>query len=151
MRLDLTLTMRDIYINFNLNQLTKYTSSRRSTDFKGIFPWNISQMIAKIISISTRIVISYTMKWDILFWLWKKVNGNWNNNIVRISQMRKSYWRINTSVGKKKFKRAGQSESQSGIWVGKLMIWVMLFKIINRVHQVYQFHQNKLASPYDGR
>ena len=126
MRLDLTFTMRDIYINFNLNPLTKYTSSRRSTDFKGIFPWNISQMITKITPITTRIVISYTMKRDILFWLWKKVNGNWNNNIVRISQMRKSYWRINTSVGKKKFKRAGQSESQSGIWVGKLTIWEML-------------------------
>ena len=66
-RLDLTFTVRDIYINFNLNPLTKYTSSRRSTDFKGIFPWNISQMITKIIPITTRIVISYTMKQDILF------------------------------------------------------------------------------------
>ena len=36
-----------IYINSNLNQLTKFTSSSRSTKFKDILPWNISQMITK--------------------------------------------------------------------------------------------------------
>ena len=35
-RLDLVLSMRDIYINSNLNLLTKLTSSRRSTEFKDI-------------------------------------------------------------------------------------------------------------------
>ena len=44
-----------------------------------------------------------------------------------------------------KSKRAGLWESQSGIWVGKLTIWVRSFEII------YQFHQNRLASPYDGQ
>ena len=57
MRFDLILTMRDIYINSNLNPLTKFTSSSRSTEFKDILPWNISQMIMKTIPISTRIVI----------------------------------------------------------------------------------------------
>ena len=46
----------------NLNPLTKFTSSSRKTEFKDILPWNISQMITKIVPISTRIVISYEMK-----------------------------------------------------------------------------------------
>ena len=45
-----------IYINSNLNPFTEFTSSSRSTEFKDIFPWNISQMISKNVSISTRIV-----------------------------------------------------------------------------------------------
>ena len=36
-------TMRVIYINFNLNPLTKFNSSSRSTKFKDILTWNISQ------------------------------------------------------------------------------------------------------------
>ena len=62
MRLDLIFSIRDVYINSNLNPLAKSTSSSRSTEFKDILPWNISQMITKTIPISTRIVISYTMK-----------------------------------------------------------------------------------------
>ena len=56
------LDVRDIYINSNLNPFTKVTSSSRSTKFRGILPWNISQMIMKTIPISTRIVMSYGMK-----------------------------------------------------------------------------------------
>ena len=42
-RLYLILSMRDIYINYNLNPLT-FTSSSRSTEFKDILPsLNISQ------------------------------------------------------------------------------------------------------------
>ena len=67
MRFDLIFSMRDIYINSNLNPLTKFTSSSRSTKFKDILPWNISQMITKTVPISTRIVISYAMKLGILF------------------------------------------------------------------------------------
>ena len=59
--------MRDIYINSNLNTLTKFISSIRSTEFKDTLPWNISQMITKTIPIRTRIVISYAMKRGILF------------------------------------------------------------------------------------
>ena len=61
-RLELILAMRDIYINSNLNPLTKFTSSNTSTEFKGILPWNISEMVLKTIPISMRIVISYAIK-----------------------------------------------------------------------------------------
>ena len=39
-------------------------------------------------------------------------------------------------------------ESQSEIWVGMLTAWVKSF--YDNVHQVYQVHQNRLASLYDG-
>ena len=55
--------MKDVHINSNLNPLTKFT---RSTDFTDMFPWSISQMITKTISISTIIVINYAVKRDIL-------------------------------------------------------------------------------------
>ena len=55
--------MRDIYINSNLN--TEFTKSSRSTMFKLVLPRNVSQMITKNVSISTRIVISYAIKRDI--------------------------------------------------------------------------------------
>ena len=99
-RLDLIFMMRDIYINSNLDPLTKFTSSRRSTEFRDILPWNISQMIMKTIPISTRIVISYAVKWNILFWVWQKISGNWENNI-RISQWRVHY-RTNSSIRRNK-------------------------------------------------
>ena len=54
--------MRDIYINYNLNPLTKFTSSSISIEFKDILPWNISQLITKTVPISMRIVISYAIK-----------------------------------------------------------------------------------------
>ena len=57
--------MRDIYINSNMNALTKLTSSSRSTEFKDILPWNLSQMITKTVPISMRIVISYAIKPDV--------------------------------------------------------------------------------------
>ena len=124
------LSMRDKYTNSNLNPLTKFTSSSRSTEFKDILPWNISQMIMKTIPISMRIVISCAMKQGILFWIWWKVNGTWDNNMIRISQWRQSHWRTNTSVRKRnKSKRAGLWESQSGIQVKKLIIWVRLFGV----------------------
>ena len=127
-RFDLILMVRDIYINSKLNPLTKFTSSSRSTEFIDILPWNISQMTTKTISISTRVVISHTMKWGTLFWVYSKVNGNWDNSIIRISQSRKSHCRTNTSVRKNKSKRAGLWESQSGIQVRKLSIWVRSFE-----------------------
>ena len=95
--------LRDICINSNLNPLTRFSSSSsRSTKFKDILPWNIPQMIMKTISISTRIVISYAMKWGIPLWIWWKVNGNWDNNMIRIFQQRESHCRRNTSVRRNK-------------------------------------------------
>ena len=100
--LDLILTMKDIYINSNLNPLTKFTSSSRSSELKDILPWHISQMIMKIVPISTRTVIRYAMKRGILLWIWWKVNGNWDNNMIRIFQWRESHCRTNSRVGRKK-------------------------------------------------
>ena len=48
-RFDLILRMRDIYINSNLNPLTKSPSSGRSTELKDILPRNISQMVTKAV------------------------------------------------------------------------------------------------------
>ena len=89
--------MRDIYTNSNLNPLIKFTSSSRSTKFKVILLWNISQMITKTIPISMRIVISSTIKWGIPLWIWWKVKGNWDN-MIRISQWKESQYRTNTSI-----------------------------------------------------
>ena len=101
-RLDLIFSMRDIYINSNLNPLTKFTSSSRSTELKDILPCNIPQMITKTIPISMSIVISYAMKLGIPLWIWWKVNRNWDNNMIRISQWRESHCRTNTSIRRKK-------------------------------------------------
>ena len=120
-RLDLTFTMRDIYINSNPNLLATFTSSR-STEFKDILSWNISQMIT-----------TTTMKQRIPFGVWREVNGSCGNNMIRISQWRESHYRTNSSViieqilvseERKKSKRAGLWESQSGIPVRKLTSWV---------------------------
>ena len=46
-RFNLIPTMRDLYINSNLNPLTKFICSSRSTEFKDMLAWNISQMIMK--------------------------------------------------------------------------------------------------------
>ena len=63
---DLKVTMRNnTYINSNLDQLTKFSCSSRSTKLKDILPWYISQMIKRIVLISMRIVISCDMKMDI--------------------------------------------------------------------------------------
>ena len=122
--------MRNIYINSNLNPLTKFTSSSRSTEFKDILPCIISQMIMKTIPVSMRIVISNVMKWGIPLWMWWKFNGNWDNNMIRISQWRKAIAeQILASEEINKSKRAGLWESQSGIRVGKLTIWVGSFEI----------------------
>ena len=58
-RLNLILTMRDIYINPNLNLLTKLTNNSRSTEFKDIFPWQHT------IPVSMRVVRNYFTKQDI--------------------------------------------------------------------------------------
>ena len=65
MKLDLIPSMRDIYINTNLNPLAKFMARSRSTEFKDTLTWSISQMITKTIPISMRIVISNAMKWGI--------------------------------------------------------------------------------------
>ena len=65
-RLDLILTMRDIYIDSSLSPLTKFIRNTRSTEFKDILPWDISQMITKTAPVPSRIATSYAVKWGIL-------------------------------------------------------------------------------------
>ena len=94
----LILTMRDIYINSNINPLTKFTSRGRSTELKDILPRNISQIITKTTPISMRTVISNVMNRGILLWVCWKVNGDWDNNMIRISQLREIHRGIYTTV-----------------------------------------------------
>ena len=129
----LTWYLRVIYIISNLNPLTKFTKSSRSPKFKNILPWNISQMIMKTPPVSTRIGISYAKKRGISLRVYWKVNGNWGNNMIRIFQWRESHRRTNTSIKKERNLKDQDFETQS-----------------RKVHQFYQFYQNRLASPYDG-
>ena len=97
-----------MYINTNLKPFTKFTSSSRRTKdilskVKDILLWSISQMIMKTVPISTRIIIiiSNVTKWSIPLWIWWRINGNCNNNMIRISQWRESHCRTNTKVRRK--------------------------------------------------
>ena len=73
----------DIYNNSNLNPLTKFITSSRSTEFKNILPWNICQMITRIVC--------------------QNVDGNWDKNMIRISQWGGGHCRINISIRRKKY------------------------------------------------
>ena len=104
-RCDLIFTVRDIYINFNLDPLTW---SSRSTKFKNTFAWNISQMITKTIQINTRMVISCAMKSGIPFGVLMKVKGNfWGEGQLRGSDCRTN----KSSQERNKSKRVGLCES----------------------------------------
>ena len=122
------LTVSDIYINSNVKSLTKFTNSSRSTEFKDILPWNISQMITKTITISTRIIICYAIKRDTSILTWWKVNGNWDN-MIRISRWNESHCRRNTSIRRKK---QIQKSWTVRIRVGMLTIWVRSFETFLR-------------------
>ena len=96
MRLDLILLMRDIYINSNVDPLTKFTSSSRGTEFKDIIPRNTPRTV---VPISTRMVISSVMKRDISF---DRKLMETETTTIRISQWRERHCRKNTSVRRKK-------------------------------------------------
>ena len=128
-RLELIFTMRDTYISSNLNLLTNFTSGSRKTEFNDILQWNIFQIITKTVPVSRRIIISYAIKRGIPFWLWRKVNGNWHNNMIRISQWKKAIVeQILLSEEKKKSKGTGLWKSQSWIRVATLTNWWRSFE-----------------------
>ena len=94
----------------------KFFSSSKSTEFKNIFPWNISQMIINTVPSSTRIIISYGIKQSIPFQFdrksmetetatWSEL-PNWGKAIVE---------QVLALEEIDKYKRAGLWESQSGI------------------------------------
>ena len=95
--LDLIFRMINLCINSNLDPPTNISSSSRRTEFKDILPWNIFWVITKTIPTSTEIVTSYAIK-CILFWVWLKVSGNWDNNMIRMSQWRESHYRTNACI-----------------------------------------------------
>ena len=96
-KLDLIFTMRDICINIIFNPLKKFSSSRRSTEFKDLVH-------------STR---EYSKVSRRKFWVWKKINGNWDNNIFRISQWRESHGRASTKAKRKTLKpQKSRNDSQ---------------------------------------
>ena len=136
-RLDLIFTTRDKYFNSNLNLPTKFTSSSRTTEFKDIFSWNISQIITRTVPISTRIVIRYAMKQAIPFEFGEKSMeieittwSKFTNGEKAIAEqiLASEEWN-KSSEERNKSKRAGLSESQSRIRVGKLTTWVRSFEI----------------------
>ena len=124
MRLNLLLKMRDVCINSNLEPFTSFISSSRSTEFKDILSWKISQMIMKIIQISTRIFISLAMKRDITFEFERKSVGSETSTWSEFANGKKVKWYCQRN----KSKRTELWESQLGIWVWKLTIWVSLFE-----------------------
>ena len=112
------------------NPLTKFNRSSRSTELKDIFPWNIPQMIRKTIPISMRIVISYAMK--------QTSHCEFDVESMENERTTRSEFpnggkaiveQLLASEEKNKSKRAVLWESQSGILVGKLTIWVRSFEI----------------------
>ena len=116
-RFDLILTMRNIYINSNLNSLTKFTSSSRSTEFKDILLWNICPMMLKTIPVNTRIIIIYAMKRVLPFHkksmetettLWSELSAGGKAIVKQILATEK----------RKKSKRARLSETMSEVRVG---------------------------------
>ena len=102
LRLDLILAMI-IYSSIpTKTHSKKVTSSNRSTEFEDILPWNISQMIPKIVPITTRMVISYEVKQGTLLWVWQEVNWNWDNNMIQTSKWRESQCRTDNNIRRKK-------------------------------------------------
>ena len=142
--------LRDISRNyFNARQQfqTEPTSAAEEALSLKISSHGASQMITKTIPISSRIVKSYAMKCGISFWLWWKVNGNWKKNMISISQWMESYCKTNTRVGRKKEIQMNRTVK---VTVRNPTRKVKVTWDLSRVHQVYWFYQNRLASPFDG-
>ena len=113
-----------------MNSLTKFTSSSKSTKFKDILWWKISQVIPKTVPISTRIVKSYAMKWGIHYDFDGKSMETERTAWSEFPNERKPIVeQILASEERKKSKKSGIWESESGIRVGKLTIWVRSFEI----------------------
>ena len=95
---NLILMISDIYINSNLNPLKKFTSSSKSTKFKVTSHGYISNDYEDH---ATQHENNHQLRCN-PFWVWRKFNGNWDNNLIRISKCRESHCRINTSVRRNK-------------------------------------------------
>ena len=142
--------------NSNQNPLTKFSSSSsRSTEFKDILPWNISQIITKTIPISMRIVISYEMQLGIPLWIFGKSMETETTTWSEFSSGGKA---CRTKLASEELNKSNCENHSLDLFrnvgilqshVGMLTIWVRFFDY-NTVHQVCQFYEYKLASSYDG-
>ena len=67
---------------------------------------------------------------DIPLWIWSRINGNWDNNTIRISQWRESHCRTITSVRRKK-KVQKSSTTRITVWDQrrKVNYWVRSFEV----------------------
>ena len=105
LRFDLMLMMKDIYIvtNSNLNPLIKFTSSR-STEFKENGTSPMEHLSNDRLEHHNQHGNNHNLCIDmgILFWVYRKVNGNSENSTIRISQWKERHCRTNTSIRRKK-------------------------------------------------
>ena len=117
-----------------MNSLTKFTSRSKSTRFKDILPWNISQVIPKTVPISTRIVKSYAMKWGIHYEFdGKSMETETTTWSEFPNEGKPIVEQILASEERNKSKKSGIWESQSGIRVGKLTIWARSFEFTRTI------------------
>ena len=141
MRLDLIFTIMQ-KASFSIYTHSKILARLwRGTKSEDILPWKISQMIKKTVPFRKSIIKYCAL--IIYLRVWRKVNGNWDNNWIRISEERERQCRTNTRVKRNKYIQKRNPRT----------IWEKAFRIKdkNRVHKVYQFHQNRATIPYDGR
>ena len=102
---------------------TEFTSSNRSTKFKDILPWNISQMITKTNPISTRMAISHTMNRASYFdFIGKSMETETTKWSEFLNEGQVIVEKILASEKRNKIEKIGLWEWQSGIWVGKLTV-----------------------------
>ena len=107
MKYELIFVMSDRYITSSQNPLIKLSTSSKSTKSKDILPRNILQLITKIVPISRKKMhkLCIEKRHPLPSGAWRKISGNKDNSRVRISQMRETVCRANTSVNRKKYFR----------------------------------------------
>ena len=82
------------------------------------------------------------------------LNENWGNHMIRIPNRVKAVVKqILALEEKNKSKRAGLWFTVMDVSrkVNHQSKVIVRYKNVSRVHQVYQFYQNRLANPYDDR
>ena len=117
MRPGLIFTMRGTYTDCNLDLLLKGSSRSSSSSgsrrpkIKDTISWKICEIITKIKNCA--------MKKTTPLWVGRQVIGNWDNNMIRISQWREIHCKTKTRVGRKKINLEEcdcENHSQGSVW-----------------------------------
>ena len=129
LRHNLIFMVSDVHVDFNMDPMMKCISSSKSTEFKDILPWSISQMITNIIPVIMGIVMRYAIKWTPPF----KFQGKSmeTETTTRSEFLNGADAIVEQILGleeRKKSIRGGLWELQSRIRVENLFIWVRSFK-----------------------